>query len=163
MHHSVKGLSRLYISHACRPRACVLTICRHYYNFFYVIGSTDSPTPRTVTADPLSEPGKIRVSWTPPTPPTGSTITGYSIQYRIGSSEAYTNASDPGSGSTNTTITALQLGRTYQVRVGAKTEIGVGPSNYKATQVTTYNCEFASPIYLAVVSVIVTACNFARI
>ena len=35
---------------------------------------TDAPPPHTVIASPLSEPGKIRVSWTPPTPPIGSTI-----------------------------------------------------------------------------------------
>ena len=68
-------------------------------------------------------------------------ITGYSIQYRMGSSGDYTTATDPGRGSTSTTISGLQLGRTYQVRVGSKTQLGVGPSSYKTTQVTTYNCE----------------------
>ena len=101
---------------------------------------TDAPPPPTVTASPLSERGKIRVSWTPPTPPTGSTITGYSIQYRIGSSGAYTTATDPGRGSTSTTISGLQLGRTYQVRVGARTEVGAGISSYRTTQVT-YTCK----------------------
>ena len=110
--------------------------------------STDAPPPRTVTATPLSIPGKIRVSWTPPTPPNGSTITGYSIQYRIGSSGDYTTATDPGSGSTSTTISGLQLGRTYQVRVGTRTQLGVGINSYRTVRVTTYNCEFASPIYL---------------
>jgi hypothetical protein len=98
-----------------------------------------APPPRTVTATPLSEPGKIRVSWTAPTPPTGSTITGYSVQYRIGSSGDYTTATDPGSGSTRTTISGLQLGITYQVRVRARTEIGVGTNSYSMTQRTTYS------------------------
>ena len=71
-----------------------------------------------------------RVSWTPPTPPTGSTITGYSIQYRIGSSGDYTTATDPGRWSTSTTISGLQIGRIYQVRVGARTEIGVTTTSY---------------------------------
>ena len=81
------------------------------------------------------------ISWTPPTPPTGSTFTGYSIQYRIGSSGDYTIATDPGRGSTSTTISGLQLGRTYQVRVGTRTEIGVGTDSYRGTQATTYDCE----------------------
>ena len=104
--------------------------------------STDAQTPSSVSASPLSEPGEISVSWTPPTPPTGSTVTGYSIQYRIGSSGDYTTATDPGRGSTSTTISGLQLGRTYQVRVGAKTEIGVGTGSYSMTQSATYDCEF---------------------
>ena len=103
---------------------------------------TDAPPSRTSIASPLTEPGKIRVSWTPPIPPTGSTITGYSIEYRIGSSGDYTIATDPGRGSTSTTISGLQLGRTYQVRVGTKTEIGVGTYSYRMSQTTTYNGEF---------------------
>jgi hypothetical protein len=112
----------------------------------YSTGEWDAQALSTVSAFPLSEPGEISVSWTPPTPPTGSTITGYSIQYRIGSSEAYTNASDPGSGSTNTTITALQLGRTYQVRVGTTIQPGLGTveSSFRLAQVTTYTCELYS-------------------
>ena len=105
-----------------------------------ILDYTDAPAPHNVTTSPLSEPGKIRVAWTPPTPPTGSTITGYSIQYSIGSSGDYTAATDPGSGSTSTTISGLQLGRTYQVRVGARTEIGVSMNSYSMTQTTTYNC-----------------------
>ena len=115
---------------------CILTTCTLCTN------SIDAAAPPTVTATPLSEPGKIRVSWTPPTPPTGSTITGYSIQYRIGSSGDYTTATDPGRGSTSTTISGLQLGRTYQVRVGARTEIGIAMISYQMSQATTYNGEF---------------------
>ena len=104
--------------------------------------STDAQTPSSVSVSPLSEPGEISVSWTPPTPPTGSTVTGYSIQYRIGSSGDYTTTTDPGRGSTSTTISGLQLGRTYQVRVGARTEIGVGADSYSMAQSSTYDCEF---------------------
>ena len=42
---------------------------------------TDAPPPVTVTTSPLTEPGKIRVSWTPPTPPTGSTILVHTHRY----------------------------------------------------------------------------------
>jgi hypothetical protein len=101
---------------------------------------TYAQTPSSVSASPLSEPGEISVSWTPPTPPTGSTVIGYSIQYRIGSSGDYTTATDPGRGSTSTIISGLQLGRTYQVRVGTKIQPGLGTvgSIFRLTQVTTY-------------------------
>ena len=100
--------------------------------------STDAPAPPTVTASPLSERGKISVSWTPPTAPTGSTITGYSIQYRRRGSGSYTTVSDPGSSSTSTTLSGLEVGTEYEVRVGAKTEVGVGPSQYRNGFVTTF-------------------------
>ena len=49
-------------------------------------------------------------------------------------------ASDPGGSATNSTIVSnLQVGTQYQVRVAAKTELGVGPNSYGTTQVTTFN------------------------
>ena len=47
--------------------------------------------------------------------------------------------SDPGGSATSTIVSNLQVGTQYQVRVGAKTELGVGPNNYGTTQVTAYN------------------------
>ena len=92
-------------------------------------------------ATPLSERGKIRVYWTQPTPPTGSTITGYSIQYRIGSSGDYITAIDTGSSATSVQIENLLLGTHYQVRVAAKTELGVSDNSYRmpASDVTVHN------------------------
>ena len=48
-------------------------------------------------------------------------------------------ASDPGGSATSTTVSNLQVGTQYQVRVAAKTELGVGPSSYGTTNVTTFN------------------------
>ena len=92
----------------------------------------------------MPQPGKVQVSWTPPTPPTGSSLTGYSIQYRMGGSGSYMTASDPGGSASDTMVSNLQIGTQYQVRVGAKTELGVGPNSYGTTQVTTFNGVFSN-------------------
>ena len=47
--------------------------------------------------------------------------------------------SDPGGSATSTIVSNLQVGTQYQVRVAAKTELGVGPNSYGTTQVTTFN------------------------
>ena len=91
----------------------------------------------------MPQPGKVQVSWTPPTPPPGSSLTGYSIQYSTGGSGSYTTAGDPGRSATSTIVSNLQVGTQYQVRVAAKTELGVGPNSYGTTQVTTFNGAFS--------------------
>ena len=48
-------------------------------------------------------------------------------------------ASDPGGSATSTIVSNLQVGTQYQVRVAAKTELGVGPNSYGTTRVTTFN------------------------
>ena len=52
-------------------------------------------------------------------------------------------ASDPGGSATSTIVSNLQVGTQYQVRVAAKTELGVGPNSYGTTQVTTFNGVFS--------------------
>ena len=47
--------------------------------------------------------------------------------------------SDPGGSATSTIVSNLQVGTQYQVRVAAKTELGVEPKSYGTTQVTTFN------------------------
>ena len=53
-------------------------------------------------------------------------------------------ASDPGGSASDTMVSNLQIGTQYQVRVGAKTELGVGPNSYGTTQVTTFNGVFSN-------------------
>jgi hypothetical protein len=87
----------------------------HLYKIMVIIifyNDTDAGAPNNLRATPLRVAGKILVSWTPPTPPTGSTITGYSIQYRIGSSGDYTTATDPGRGSTIPSVVYNLVGHT---------------------------------------------------
>ena len=102
----------------------------------------DAPAP-TVTASPLTEEGKINVFWTVPRVSRGSSIKGYSIQYKVSSSSgAYLNISDPGSSATNIVISDLRLGIEYTVRVAAKTELGIGRDSYGSDLATAYNCMF---------------------
>ena len=52
------------------------------------------------------------------------------------------NVSDPGGSAPSTIVSNLQVGTQYQVRVAAKTELGVGTNSYGTTQVTTFNGVF---------------------
>ena len=77
----------------------------------------------------------------------GQVITGYSVQYRKRGTTSYTTRPVPGSSTTSYTITNLNLGTVYEVRVAS-----VGPLGLSAyccgsgEQVTTYNCECAVQI-----------------
>ena len=66
----------------------------------------------------------LRVTWRAPTVDTGLTITGYSVQYRTSSTGPYSRAGTVSGRST--TITGLQLGTRYRVRVAAVTQLGTG-------------------------------------
>ena len=57
-------------------------------------------------------------------------------------------ASDPGGSATTTIVSNLQIGTQYQMRVAAKTELGVGPNSYGTTQVTTFNGLFSGCIHM---------------
>ena len=90
----------------------------------------------------LDEAGKITVTWQRPTLGPGQVITGYSVQYRRRSTFSYSTRSVSGSGTTSYTITNLDLGTVYEVRVATVGPLGV--SGYccgSGKQVTTYNCE----------------------
>ena len=56
------------------------------------------------------------------------------------------NVSDPGGSATRVIVSNLQVGTQYQVRVAAKTELGVGPNSYGTTQVATFNGVFSGCI-----------------
>jgi len=92
----------------------------------------------------LNEAGKLRVTWSTPTLGPGQVITGYSVQYRRRGTgtTSYTTHSVSGSSITSYTITNLNLGTVYEVRVAS---VGpLGPSGYccgGGKQVTTYNSE----------------------
>ena len=63
------------------------------------------------------------------------------------------NISDPGGSATSTIVSNLQVGTQYQVRVAAKTELGVRPNSYGTTQVTTFNGVFIVFLYCVVIFV----------
>ena len=92
----------------------------------------------------LNETGKVRVTWSKRILGSGQVITGYSVQYKRRGTTSYTTRSVSGSSTTSYTITNLNLGTVYEVRVAS-----VGPLGLSAyccgsgKQVMTYNCECA--------------------
>ena len=90
----------------------------------------------------LNERGKVRVAWSRPTLGPGQMITGYSVQYRRRGTISYITHSVSGSNTTSYTITNLNLGTVYEVRVASVGPLGL--SGYccgRGKQVTIYNCE----------------------
>ena len=79
------------------------------------------PTVTAVTATPTS----LNVSWTAPEN-TGPAITDYDVQYRAGTTGAFTDANYEGT-TTSTTLTGLTVGTTYDVQVRARNTEGTGP------------------------------------
>ena len=105
---------------------------------------TDVPEPFTgsVSLMALNEAGKVRVTWSTPTLGSGQVITGYSVQYRRRGTTAYTTRSVSGSSTTSYTITNLNLGTVYEVRVASLGRLGwSGYCCGSGKQVTTYNSE----------------------
>ena len=51
-------------------------------------------------------------------------------------------ASDPDGSAISTIVSNLKFGTQYQVRVAAKTELGMGPNSYGTANVTTYDGVF---------------------
>ena len=94
----------------------------------------------SVSVMALNEAGKVRVTWIRRVLGPGQVITGYSVQYRRRGTTSYTTHSVSGSSTTSYTITNLNLGTVYEVRVAS-----VGPlrlSGYccgSGKQVTTYH------------------------
>ena len=90
----------------------------------------------------LNEAGKVRVTWSRRTLGPGQVITGYSVQYRRRGTTSYTTHSVTGSSTTSYTITNLNLGTVYEVRVAS---VGIlGLSGYccgNGKEFTTYNRE----------------------
>ena len=90
--------------------------------------STDAPPPTgaSVSVVALNEAGKVRVTWSRPTLGPGQVITGYSVQYRRRGTTSYTTHSVSGSSTTTYTITNLNLGTVYGVRVASVGPLGLG-------------------------------------
>ena len=104
-----------------------------------MLSEFDLPSPSSITGVPappdssllvvvLNEAGAIRVSWSKPTLLDGQEITGYSVQYRRRGCTYYETCSVPSSTTTSYTITNLNPGTVYEVRVAS---VGpLGPSGY---------------------------------
>ena len=87
----------------------------------------DAPAEPRVTETPASD-TSLEVSWTAPSNP-GPPITDYDVQYREGSSRAFTPvpSSDINVADRTATITGLTTGATYEVQVRATNADGTGP------------------------------------
>ena len=89
--------------------------------------------PRMVSLEPLATRGVVRVTWSPPADRCG--LTQYTIQYGKTTSSYTTHPSSPSS--SPLTITSLELGQQYFVRVAVHTQSGSGTfSSWQS--VTTY-------------------------
>ena len=117
-----------------------LNLCLNFTPFC----PTDVPEPSSgsVSVVSLNETGKVRVTWSERILGPGQVITGYSVQYRRKGAASYTTRSVSGSSTTSYTITNLNLGTVYEVRVASVGPLGL--SRYccgSGKQVTTYNSE----------------------
>ena len=112
--------------------------------FILLCSLTDVPQPTDggVSVMALNEAGTFRVTWSRPTLGPGQVITGYSVQYRRRGIPSYSTHSVSASSTTSYTITNLNLGAVYEVRVASNGPLKL--SGYccgSGKQVTTYNCE----------------------
>ena len=117
------------------------------HTYPYHLTDVPKPTDGRVSVMELADTGKVRVTWSRPTLGPGQEITGYSVQYRRRGSTSYTTHSVSGSSTTSYTITNLNLGAVYEVRVASIGPLGL--SGYccgSGKQVTPYNCECKAEI-----------------
>ena len=90
----------------------------------------------------LTEAGKVRISWRRSILGPGQEITGYSVQYRRRGYYSYSTHSVSDSSATSYTISNLNRGTVYDVRVASVGPLGL--SGYccgNGKQVVTYDCE----------------------
>ena len=80
----------------------------------------------------------LHVTWSAPS--SDRTIQHYQVDYRVGTSGSWSTRS-PNPTSTSVTLTGLQRGTTYQVRVRAVSNVGNGEWS-DAVSETTYNGMF---------------------
>ena len=101
-----------------------------------------APSAPMVTAA-TATPAQLSVSWSAPTNTGAAAITDYDVQYRQGSSGAFTDAGFDGTG-TSTTLTGLTPGTAYQVQVRATNAEGTGSWSASGSATTAAN---AAPVF----------------
>ena len=101
--------------------------------------------PQMVSLEPLATRGAVRVTWSPPADLCGLTNPQYTIQYGRAASTSATNSSTPSS--SPLTITDLEVGEEYFVRVAVRTQSGSGTfSSWQS--VTTYEGVRVTPLHV---------------
>ena len=101
------------------------------------VTAPDTPSAPTVTAA-AATPQQLSVSWTAPTNTGRPAISDYDVQYRQGSTGAFTSHAHTGTGTT-ATITGLTSGTAYQVQVRATNAEGTSAWSTSGTATTATN------------------------
>ena len=114
----------------------------------FTITVTDVTEPPSAPSAPMvtaatATPTQLSVSWTAPTNTGRPAISDYDVQYRQGSSGAFTDAGFDGTG-TSTTLTGLTPGTAYQVQVRATNAEGTGAWSASGSATTAAN---AAPVF----------------
>ena len=91
-----------------------------------------------VTVSVTSNQPSLRVTWSAPS--SDRAIQHYQVDYRVGTSGSWSTWS-PNPTSTSVTLTGLQRGTSYQVRVRAVSDVGNGAWSNRISE-TTYNGMF---------------------
>ena len=92
----------------------------------------------TLTRNSANPATALDVSWTAPTPMTGTTINDYDVRYRADGTNTWTEMPDTtNSTATSTTITGLTSGTDYEVQVRAQIP-DEGPGNWSDTSQSGY-------------------------
>ena len=95
-----------------------------------------------IVAAAATTPTSLNVSWTAPTN-TGPAITAYNLRYRKNSEVSWTSSNYTGT-ATDTTLTGLTAGTTYEVQVMAQNAEGSGPWSNTGSAATAAN---AVPVF----------------
>ena len=131
-----------YREHAWQHIWCSFVLCAFTLCF---LKDAPHPTDKSVSVLALNKAGKVRVTWSRPTLGPGQRITRYSVQYKRRGTTSYTTRSVSGSSTTSYTITNLNLGTVYEVRVASVGRLGLG--GYccgSGKEVITYNSEWTN-------------------
>jgi|GEM_PF-3556131 len=104
-------------------------------------GTPGAPTGLTASA---SSGTQINLSWSAPANNGGYPVTGYKIEYKIGSGSYSTLVTNTGTSSTTYSHTGLTSGQSYSYRVSAVNSVGVGAASNEASS-TLESSSSASP------------------
>ena len=96
------------------------------------VAGPSAPTIGTVTAGVAS----ARVTWTAPTSPGGSPITGYAVRAYVGAGTAASVTQTTAATARNVTVPGLTNGTAYTFDVSAVTALGTGPASARSAAVT---------------------------
>ena len=121
------------------------SVCGNYVSCKSASSLSAVGAPQMVSLEPLTMRGAVRVTWSPPADLCGLTNPQYTIQYGRTTSTSATHSSTPSS--SPLTITGLEVGQQYFVRVAVRTQSGSGTfSSWQS--VTTYEGVRVTPLHV---------------